>query len=150
MSRLSAFVFFLIVQAMLFCNTHSVGQDISKDVLKWSIVLDIDISADSTASAYNSYFVTYGQNRVEWITKRTDKTGETSTTSNTLNVRSVTGSWKNIKEEGEINFNVVMNKSEGTFKAKKSMGAYSISVSLAGKTGGKLNKVFKIGNIAKQ
>jgi hypothetical protein len=149
MARLSAFVFFLTSQAILFNNSHVLGQDVSKDVFQWTIALDIDLSADSTASAYNSYFVTYGQNKIEWITKRTDKKGQTTTTTNILSIISVKGSWKNVNDDGGIEFGVTMNKSEGTFRAKKSKDAYSISVNLAGKTGGKLVRDFKIRAVGK-
>jgi hypothetical protein len=149
MARLSAFVFFLTVQALLCNNSHVLGQDISKDVVKWNIVLNIDLSADSTASAYNSYFITHGQDKIEWVTKRTDKTGQVSTTSNNLTITSTIGSWKNIKEDGSIQFSVSMNKSEGVFIAKRATGVYSISVNLSGKTGGRLLKEFKVSGIAK-
>jgi hypothetical protein len=149
MARLSAFVFFLTVQALLCNNSHVLGQDISKDVVKWNIVLNIDLSADSTASAYNSYFITYGQDKIEWVTKRTDKTGQVSTTSNNLTITSTSGSWKNIKEDGSIQFDVSMNKSEGVFTAKRASGVYAITVSLTGKTGGRLMKEFKISGVAK-
>jgi hypothetical protein len=149
MARLLAFVFFLTVQALLCNNSHVLGQDISKDVVKWNIVLNIDLSADSTASAYNSYFITYGQDKIEWITKRTDKTGQVSTTTNNLTITSTSGSWKNIKEDGSIQFDVSMNKSEGVFTAKRASGVYAITVSLTGKTGGRLMKEFKISGVAK-
>jgi len=149
MARLSAFVFFLTVQALLCNNSHVLGQDISKDVVKWNIVLNIDLSADSTASAYNSYFITHGQDKIEWVTKRTDKTGQVSTTSNNLTITSTSGSWKNIKEDGSIQFDVSMNKSEGVFTAKRASGVYAITVSLTGKTGGRLMKEFKISGVAK-
>lgn len=134
---------------MLFSNNHAIGQDIRKDALKWNIVLDIDLSTDSAASAYNSYFITYGQDKIEWITKRTDKIGQVSTTSNKLTITSTSGSWKNIREDGSIQFGVSMNKSEGVFTAKRARGVYAISVNLTGKTGGRLLKEFKISGITK-
>ncbi len=149
MTRLSSFVFLSIVQLLLLISTDSFGQDVSKESLKWNIALDIDLSADSTASAYNSYFITYGQDKIEWITKRTDKTGQVSTTSNKLTITSSTGSWQNIKEDGGIQFGVSMNKSEGVFTAKRASGVYAITVNLTGKTGGRLMKEFKISGVAK-
>jgi hypothetical protein len=149
MTKLTTFIFFSLILLILSCGMSVVGQDVSRDVLKWDIVLDIDLAADSTASAYNSYFITYGQDKIEWITKRTDKTGQVSTTSNKLTITSTSGSWKNIKEDGSIQFGVSMNKSEGVFTAKRASGVYAITVNLTGKTGGRLMKEFKISGVAK-
>ena len=149
MTKLTTFIFFSLILLILSCGMSVVGQDVSRDVLKWDIVLDIDLAADSTASAYNSYFITYGQDKIEWVTKRTDKTGQVSTTSNKLTITSTSGSWKNIKEDGSIQFSVSMNKSEGVFTAKRASGVYSITINLTGKTGGRLLKEFKISGVAK-
>lgn len=147
-SKIVASFIFLVVLFIGTVNCQS--QDITKDAIKWQFTVDFDQAQDSTALSYTSYFIIYGQDKVEWITNRTDKTGQISSTSNVLRISTVTGSWKNIKEDGEIMYKVTMNKSEGTFNVKKTKGVYSISVSLVGKTGGKLNRVFKINNVAKQ
>ncbi len=151
MTRFSTtLIFFVGAYLILLSGQCVLGQDASKDVIKWKIALDIDLSADSTALAYESYFVTFGQSKVEWITQRTDETQQVSTVTNTLAIVNVIKSWRNINEDGEVKFNVTMNKSAGTLTIKRTNGKYNIALNLSGKTGGKLNKVFKIVNVAKQ
>jgi len=145
-----ATIVLLIGLALVSIAHQGVSQDISRDVLKWSIAVDIDRTIDSTARSYDSYFITSTQNKIDWITLRTDQNGQVSTTKNSLEISKAKGTWRNIKKDGEKEFNVAMNKSAGTLTIKRANGKYNIALNLLGKTGGKLNRVFKISNVEKQ
>jgi hypothetical protein len=106
----------LIVFLMLSHSTTLVqGQtiiDLRSHDVKWEYN-DAQDKKNNESMTISGYFVTHGDQQVEWFQNGTD-------TSYSFTIISTSGTWADINEDGELLFNAVCNDLHGTIRIYRS------------------------------
>jgi hypothetical protein len=128
------FQFFFIAES--FCQT--VSTDIRNSTIQWNAYEFLNTASNQYVEN-DSYFISYGEEKIEWYQQE-------GGVKETFSVTSCEGNWKSIAKAGSVKYNIMFNGNPGTIQFKRDGDWITIRLNLNGLKGDSLTYEFSITN----
>lgn len=130
------FTIIYVVSVSNFLFGQSDSLDIRLDTLKWISYEYLD-SAKGTYVEHDSYFITYGEEKIEWFQNE----GNLVTS---FAVNQTSGSWTDTSTSGMLTYHVTHNQIAGKIIVQRDGDWITIKLNFEGMRAGNWNYVFTI------
>lgn len=116
------------------------------DTIEWNASSYIEKSQDSISSTLNCKFITYGNNRVEWIQFRSKPEEGISSKLFNFKITEVQGEWQDLQADGGITYLIAAKNGTGLLRIKKAGHYYTIHLELTSESQRKVSRDFEVIN----